>query len=132
MGFAIQIVLVVFAVFCGLFWASSEGHAPRVSDVLEWVRVNPFYALASTNSALIFLLLWVASEGHPFRWIYRKLFQSAFALVPASVLTAQLEEVRADVEKSVIGDSVDGGAMTEMPEKGACARGCGPSTRTEK
>jgi hypothetical protein len=128
MGLATHLVLLTVAVLCGLFFASSAGQpVPRVSDVLAWVRSHPFSALASTNSALIFLLLWVVSDGHPLRWLYRKLFQSAFALVPASVMNAQLEEVRADVEKSVIGDSVVGGVTTEMPEEGACARGGLPS-----
>ena len=93
---------------------------PSSAALTTWIRAHPFSALAVTNSVLAASLLWVASEGKPVKWITHKLFQAILAAVPRSVMGAQLIQLRADVEKSVLGKSLEGRRiMTTLPAEGS-------------
>jgi hypothetical protein len=88
--------------------------------VVEAVRQHPFLALAITHAVTSGAFVYAVSEGRPVSWIIKKLFQSAVALVPASVMDAEQDKLRKSIEKSVIGHSLDGETLyRELPAEGA-------------
>lgn len=84
-----------------------------------WVREHPGAALALTNAVTAFAGVYAVSEGKPFKFLYKKLFQAVMAAVPASVMDKQMDKVREDIEKSLIGNTLDGETRyTALPAKG--------------
>ena len=82
---------------------------------------HPLAAVVLTNVATALGFLWIISEGRPVQYVYRKVFQAALSVVPASIIDAEMEKVKANIEHSVIGTSMQGEATTDrLPEDGGC------------
>jgi hypothetical protein len=85
----------------------------------ELVRAHPLAVLAVSHAITSGLYVWAVSEGKPVKWITKKIFQTVLAAVPASVVEGQQAKLRKDIEKSVIGHSLDGEVIyADLPEKG--------------
>jgi hypothetical protein len=98
-----------------------------VNAIVDFVKQRPFVALGVTHAITTGAFVYAISEGHPLRWITKKLFQAALAAVPASVVDAERDKLRKSIEKSVIGHSLDGEELfNELPEEGASRRPFSP------
>ena len=85
----------------------------------DYIKANPLTALVASNGVLAASLLWVASDGKPLKWLTRKAFQAVMSAVPQSVMGQELVKLRHEVEKSVLGDSLeDQQIVTTLPAQG--------------
>ncbi len=85
----------------------------------DFVRAHPFAVLAASHAVTGAIYVWSVSDGKPGKWIVKKLFQAALSAVPASVVDAEQAKLRKNIQKSVIGHSLDGETLyNELPEKG--------------
>jgi len=88
-----------------------------LSDLSAAVRAHPLAALALTHGASAAALLWVLSGGRPLALAYKLLFSSALAVVPRALREREQEKQRRGLEKSVIGNFLDGERrFPELPE----------------
>ena len=89
------------------------------SDLTAAVRAHPLAFLALTHGASGLALLWALSGGKPLRLAYKLLFQGALAAVPRSLREAEQDKQRRGLERSVIGDFLDGERrFAELPAAG--------------
>ena len=97
-------------------------NSPKMFSSMEsHIRSHPFTSLAVSNGLLACLSLYVVSEGRPLRFLYKHLFRAALSLVPSSVIQAEEDKVIESIEKSVIGDSLEGESLFPvLPVEGAC------------
>lgn len=94
-----------------------------MSALLSWVRAHPLTFLALTHSASAAYLLWALSGGRPLALAAKLLFRGALAIVPRALRDAEKDKQRRSLERSVIGDSLEGERLfTELPARGL-ARG---------
>ena len=88
-----------------------------LSDLSAAVRAHPLAALALTHGASAAALRWVLSGGRPLALAYKLLFSSALAVVPRALREREQEKQRRGLEKSVIGNFLDGERrFPELPE----------------
>jgi hypothetical protein len=107
--------------------SSAPGAGAAVADVIDRaaaaVSAHPFLALAVTNAATTAAWLYIVSEGHPLRYVYKQLFKAVVAAAPASVVQGEQDKLRKKIESSVIGHAFDGDALNlTLPAKGECAQ----------
>ena len=90
-----------------------------LDSVKEVIKANPNGALLATNILTAGVALYIATEGHPVRAITKALFRSIMAAVPQGLVDKEMDKVRADIEKSVIGNSLDGETLyKQLPAEG--------------
>jgi hypothetical protein len=62
------------------------------------------------------------SEGRPLRYLYRVFGTAVLRAVPKSLLSAQLDKAKADIERDVIGTKMDGETVfKQLPAEGTHA-----------
>ena len=75
--------------------------------------------LLATHALTASAFVWVLSEGKPYQYIARLLFRAAVSVIPAKLVEDKQAELRAGIEKSVVGHSLDGEEQwTSLPENG--------------
>jgi len=94
-----------------------------MSDIIrqagDFVRQHPYLTLALTHSVTSCIYIYTISEGKPLKWITKKIFQAALAAVPSSIVENEQAKLRKDIEKGVIGHSLDGETLyQELPAEG--------------
>lgn len=86
---------------------------------IDAAKSHPLLLLAGTHAVTSAFFVWQISEGKPFAWIKKKVFQAALAVVPSNIIDAEQEKLRKTIESSVIGDSLEGeDAFSDLPEQG--------------
>lgn len=102
-------------------WLSSAAGAvaTAVAGASKTVRERPGTAIAVTNVLTAAFFVYIISEGKPVKYIKKKLFQAAMAAVPKSLVDKELAKVKRDIERDIIGHSLDGETLfQELPSKG--------------
>jgi hypothetical protein len=90
-----------------------------IRQVGDFVRQHPYLTIALTHSVTSCIYIYSVSEGKPIKWITKKLFQAALAAVPASIVNNEQAKLRKDIEKGVIGHSLDDEVLyKELPAEG--------------
>lgn len=93
--------------------------ATHIQTAIDFAKSHPLLVLAATHTVTSAFYIWQISEGKPLNWVKKKLFQAALAVVPASVLDAEQENLRKTIESSVIGNSLDGeDIFSDLPDQG--------------
>jgi sphinganine-1-phosphate aldolase len=91
----------------------------NIAKIKDAIKANPGKAILATNALTAAAFIWVLSEGKPVKWLTRVLFKAAMSAVPASVMDEQIGKLRKDIEKEVIGHSLDGETIVKtLPESG--------------
>ena len=86
---------------------------------MDYLRANPLTCLIASNTLVGALGVWAVSEGRPLSFLYKQLFKAAFALVPSSLVDAENARLKAQIEESVIGSSLDGEvSFPSLPAEG--------------
>lgn len=90
-----------------------------VTKTRDAVKAHPGAAIVATNALTAAAFIWVLSEGKPIKWLTKTLFKAAMSAVPASVMDEQIGKIKKDIEKEVIGHSLDGETIVKtIPDSG--------------
>lgn len=94
-----------------------------IQTLVDLLRSRPITSVVATNAVTALVAVYVISEGKPVKWVYKKLFQAVMAAVPASIMDAEQEKLRASIEKDVIGHALeDENVYSQLPAEGTWCR----------
>lgn len=98
--------------------------ASALAGASKAVRERPGTAIAVTNALTAAFFVYIISEGKPVKYIKKKLFQAAMAAVPKSLVDKELGKIKCDIERDIIGHSLDGETLVqELPANGVLCMG---------